>query len=253
MVDLAALLAFGSGALDVLALTHLGGVFASMMTGNLALMGFGIAHVDTAVLTHTGAAVAGYALGVGVGTRIAGIRPQRSSALPHAVTTALIVELIVLAAFSAGWAAGHVFGVSAPQLALLITAAVGMGLQSAAVRQLRVPLTTTYLTGTLTALIAGRAAAGPAKRVNMPDVAAVIAFLAGAAASGLTLTAAPAIAPLLCLCPLASVIVACGRRHPSHELPSRCGGGPHLRSGGQQGDTCSAHTTDGNPEQDQDR
>lgn len=48
---LAALLAFGSGALDVLALTHLGGVFASMMTGNLALMGFGIAHVDTAVLT----------------------------------------------------------------------------------------------------------------------------------------------------------------------------------------------------------
>ncbi|WP_158166609.1 YoaK family protein [Mycolicibacterium smegmatis] len=242
---IAAFLAFGSGALDVLALTHLGGVFASVMTGNLALMGFAIAHADTAVLTHAFASVAGYTLGVGGGARLIGMRPRESSAWPRAVSAVLIVELIVLAALSAGWAAGYVCGVRVPQLALLITAAAGMGLQSAAVRELGVPLATTYLTGTLTSLVARRAASA-GKHADAADVAAVVAFLVGAVASGLTLAAAPATAPLLCICPLASVIVTCARRPSAAcELPSRWGA-PRV-VWGQQGGTCGGRATDGDP------
>ena len=48
----------------------------------------------------------------------------------------------------------HAAPVGAVQLALLATAAASMGLQGAAVRGLGVALATTYLTGTLTGLVA---------------------------------------------------------------------------------------------------
>ena len=153
-VVVAGVLTFGAGALDVLALTHLGGVFASVMTGNLALMGLGLARADTAAIVHTALAVLGYAVGVAVGSAITGVREPDHPAWPRRVTAALAVQLVAQVALAVGWVATDAAPVGAVQLALLATAAASMGLQGAAVRGLGVPLATTYLTGTLTGLVA---------------------------------------------------------------------------------------------------
>jgi len=90
---------------------------------------------------------------------------------------------------------------------LLIAAlAVAMGIQSAAVRQLG-GLSTTYLTGTLTAVMAELVtrdrAPGLARRVGV-----FAAIVAGAAAGGLVAEDAPAWLPAVIMTPLAAVVIA---------------------------------------------
>jgi uncharacterized membrane protein YoaK (UPF0700 family) len=98
------------------------------------------------------------------------------------------------------------------QLGLLAAAAASMGLQGAAMRGLGVTLATTYLTGTLTGLIAARARV-PALRSDAPGLAALIAAVAGAACGGLMLMTAPSATPLLWVVPLAAVIATAEWRH----------------------------------------
>ncbi|SIK40096.1 Predicted membrane protein [Mycobacteroides abscessus subsp. abscessus] len=212
-VAVAAALTFGAGALDVLALTRLGGVFASVMTGNLALLGIGLAHLDIATAVHTGTAIAGYACGVAVGARIVAQPAHRSPVWPKAVTATLTIEGLLLLVFAAGWAVDTA-PTAAVRTALLVLAATSMGLQSAAVRGLGVPLATTYLTGTVTALIAERTSRSD-RPTDAAGIAAVVAAVAGAAAAGVTVTTAPQAAPLLCVCPLAAVLAVVAYRQRS--------------------------------------
>ena len=202
---MAGALTFGAGALDVLALTKLGGVFASVMTGNLALLGLGVARADAAGIVPAVVAVIAYAGGVGVGTRIAGVHRSDQHVWPPRVTVTLALQLGVLCALGVGWSMTHANPTGAPRLLLLTAAAVSMGLQSAAVRGLGVPLATTYLTGTLTALIAAGASA-PRFRGHGAGVTALLAAITGAVCGGLTLRIAPAVTPLLSVGPLVAVI-----------------------------------------------
>lgn len=203
----AAALTFGAGALDVLTLTHLGGVFASVMTGNLALMGLGLARADTTATVHTVVAVLSYALGVALGSRVTGVRLPRSPAWPPRVTTVLVVQLMLQCALAVGWFATHAAPAGGLQLGLLAAAAASMGLQSAAVRGIGVPMATTYLTGALTGLIANRTVASPG-RSDAAGVAALLAAVVGAGCGGVMLTSAPTVTPLLCIGPLAVVVAA---------------------------------------------
>jgi uncharacterized membrane protein YoaK (UPF0700 family) len=206
-VVVAGTLTFGAGALDVLALTHLGGVFASVMTGNLALMGLGLARADIATIVHTAVAVLAYGLGVAGGSRLSGTPGPDDPAWPRRVTATLALQLVLQSGLMAGWIATQGVPMGAVQLVLLAAAAASMGLQGAAVRGLGVSLATTYLTGTLTALIARR-------RVDGPGIAALIAAVGGAACGGVLLTTAPIAAPLLCVGPLAAVVTTAEyRRH----------------------------------------
>ena len=208
----AAVLTFGTGALDVIALTHLGGVFASVMTGNFALTGLALAHSDGALLTHTAVGLVGYVLGVAAGTRITGRHQPGEALWPRSVTAALAVQFGVLFSLAVGWEAAGAAPTGAAQLVLLAAAAADMGLQSAAMRGLGVTVTTTYLTGTLTGLIA--AFAGSLRARSEPAaVAALIAIVGGAACAGLVLATAPAAVPLLMLAPVAAVLAVGGYRH----------------------------------------
>lgn len=212
-IVVAALLTFGAGALDVVALTHLGGVFASVMTGNLALMGLGIARADAGSVMHSVVAVVFYVVGVAVGTRVAGAREPIAPAWPRSVTVTLGVELVVLCAMAIGWATSHGAPVGDLQLGLLAAAAASMGLQSAAMGSLGVTLATTYLTGTLTGLIADRTRSD--RRQGDPaGLASLMAAVGGAACAGLVLAIAPTATPLLCVVPLAVVTgtAVCRRR-----------------------------------------
>jgi uncharacterized membrane protein YoaK (UPF0700 family) len=218
----ATVLTFGTGALDVTTLTHLGGVFASVMTGNLALTGLALAHSDAALLTHTAVGLTGYVLGVAAGTRITGRRESYGTLWPRSVTAALAVQLGILFGLTLGWEATGAAPTGAAQLALLAAAAAAMGLQSAAIRGLGVTVTTTYLTGTLTGLVAALTRS-PRARTDSAAVAALIAAIGGAACEAAVLATVPSAVPLLMLTPVAAVVAVAAHRHrraSTVEVPS---------------------------------
>ncbi|TQR87054.1 DUF1275 domain-containing protein [Mycobacterium hodleri] len=211
-VVVAAVLTFGTGVLDVLVLARLGGVFASVMTGNLALMGLGLARADVATIVHTVVAVLSYVVGVAVGSAVTGPREPDHPVWPRRVTAALTVQLALQCALAVGWALTGGAAVGGVQMALLATAAASMGLQGAAVRGLGVTLATTYLTGTLTGLIANRTLSKPS-RADAAGATALIAAVAGAACGGLTLATVPLVAPVWCLVSVVTVIGIAEWRH----------------------------------------
>jgi uncharacterized membrane protein YoaK (UPF0700 family) len=219
-IAVAAALTFGTGAIDVTTLTHLHGVFASVITGNLMFTGLGIAHGDAALVAHTAAAIGGFMIGVAAGTRLTGIRDPDGPRWPLSVTAALGVEFMLLCGFTICWLATGAAPTGRAELGLLATAAVSMGLQSAAMRGLGVTVATTYLTGTLAGVIAALAGS-PRSRGDRAGVAALIAAVVGALCAGVLLSKVPAAAPLLSVTPLAVVLAAAGYHHRCNSRVSR--------------------------------
>ena len=206
LIFLAAALAFTSGAMDVSSFTRLGQVFCSVMTGNLVLLGLATAHVSGDLAAHTAVAFAGYIAGVALGSRIDG-RPSHEDVLwPAPVTATLVVELLAFTAFTVGWELtdGHPAG--AWQFGLLALAALAMGLQSAAMRNVGTTLSTTYLTGTLTSAVASLVTRSQPRQRNCLNVAVLVAVAAGAAAGGALLAALPMTFPVLPVGALMGVI-----------------------------------------------
>ena len=166
----------------------------------------------TALWRCTLASLTGYIVGATAASRPAGPARRSADGWPAPVLAALVAEGILLAGVTAGWEieGGHPSGPA--EVALLTAAAAAMGIQSAAVRALGAPrISTTYLTGMLTGILADLAApAGPAVASRLRLLAMLIV---GAIASGITYTQAPRLAPLIFIAPLASVIgiAACTR------------------------------------------
>ncbi|HZA12266.1 YoaK family protein [Mycobacterium sp.] len=211
-VQVAAALTFGTGAIDVATLTHLGGGFASVVTGNLIVMGLGVAHTDPAAVVHATTAVAGFVSGVAIGTRATRSCAGHPSRWPPGVTWVLLAELLVLCGFAIGWFATSAAPTGPAQLGLLATAAVAMGLQTAAIRRVGVPLSTTYLTGAMTGVVAGLAETSRG-HWDRAAVASLLAAIGGAITGGIVLSTIPAAMPLLLLAPLGVVVTAAARRH----------------------------------------
>ena len=59
-----------SGVLDAVGFLGLGGVFASVMTGNLVLLGLSGGTRDRSLAVHAAVAIGCYVVGVAVGTRV---------------------------------------------------------------------------------------------------------------------------------------------------------------------------------------
>lgn len=129
-------------------------------------------------------------------------RPGQSQVWPVAVTRTLLFELIAVAAFSAGWEVTGARPAGAAQLVLAGAAGACMGIQAAAVRRLG-RFSTTYLTGTMTGVMAG------AVTGRRPEG---LVRSAGVFAATLVGSAAPAWLPALLLIPLALVIALAGTR-----------------------------------------
>ena len=206
LIVLAAALAFTSGAMDVAAFTQLGQVFCSVMTGNLVLLGLATAHASGDLAAHTAMAFAGYIVGAALGSRVSARSSHEDVLWPAPVTAALVVELLAFTAFTVGWelTGGHPAG--AWQFGLLALAALAMGLQSAAMRNIGTTLSTTYLTGTLTSAVASLATRSQPSQRNRLNVAVLVAVAAGAAAGGALLAALPMTFPVLPVGALTGVI-----------------------------------------------
>jgi uncharacterized membrane protein YoaK (UPF0700 family) len=215
MTIIAVLLTFASGASDVASFTRLGNVFTSVMTGNITIFGLSLARGSVSLAAHTAVAVAGYATGVIVGTRIgwqlAGKRRESQAPIapgghwPAHMTVTLLVEVALFGGVIVGWELTGSHPAGAAQFIILAAAACGMGIQSAAVNQMGLGnVSTTFLTGTLTGLVSSlaRPDSRPAGR-RRPGV--LLGLLAGAVLAGVFLANVPDVVPVL---PLAAIVAA---------------------------------------------
>jgi Protein of unknown function (DUF1275) len=116
---------------------RLGGVFTSVMTGNMVLLGVSEGERDASLALHAGAALVGYVLGTLLGARIAGEATPQQSVWPRAITVALFVELAVFVVFGVWWelAGGHPSGTAT--YVLIGSNALALGIQSSAIPPLR--------------------------------------------------------------------------------------------------------------------
>ena len=204
--SLVVVLTLTTGAVDVTSFLALGNVFSSVVTGDLVLLGASAGTGRPELAVHSGVALAGYVAGVMAGAPLAGRRHHAAGTWPPSVTITLAVELVILAAFSVGWELAGTHPSGGGQLALVAVLAAAMGLQAAGVRRLG-QMSTTYLTSTLTALIAGLVTGG--KPDGMARSMGVLATLIiGAIAASILLEQARAWLPLVILLPLGLVIVA---------------------------------------------
>jgi uncharacterized membrane protein YoaK (UPF0700 family) len=191
------LLAINSGATDAIGFVGLGGVFTSVMTGNMVLLGLSLSQPDWTLALHSGAAIACFAIGAAAGARIAGLPRQGDPIWPAAVTRALAVEFVILGVFLVGWEVAGGSPGQETQLGLLVVNAVALGIQSSAILRFGVSgLSTTYLTGTLTTVVT-RIVTGQRLRDVRSSIEILFGLVAGAAAGGGLAAHAPRTAPLL--------------------------------------------------------
>jgi len=202
------LLAMTSGALDAIGFLGLGGVFASVMTGNLVLLGLGAGTRNGLLAAHAAVAISGYVIGVTAGVRVAGDRsPTGTGDWSTTVNAVLAIEFGLVVVFAVGWEIARGKPTTPSQLALIGIAAAAMGLQSAAVRaSTRAAVSTTYLTGTLTDVVA-TLASGRELRVEWTGVGILAAALIGAALAGAAVLERSVLAPIVPLVALIGSLV----------------------------------------------
>jgi uncharacterized membrane protein YoaK (UPF0700 family) len=177
-------LTFAAGCVDALSYLGLGRVFTANMTGNAVLLGLAIGQTQELQVTHTAAALVGFVLGVVTGARVVGPIRDRVVWSRH-ITLALSLECAVLFVFAIGWWLAGPSLRGAGLIGLIMLSGLAMGIQSAVARRLAVPgVSTTYVTGTITALVAEltsvTGAAGDRRRMAL----VIGAMVAGAVIGG---------------------------------------------------------------------
>ena len=204
--SLVVVLTLTTGAVDAASFLALGNAFSSVITGNLVLLGLAAGTGRPELAVHSGVALAGYLAGVAAGAPLAARRHHAAGTWPPSVTITLAVEMVILVAFSVGWELAGTHPAGGAQLALVAVLAAGMGLQAAAVRRLG-QMSTTYLTSTLTALVAGLVT-GSKPDGMARSLGVLAAIIIGAIVASVILVGARAWLPLVILLPLGLVIVA---------------------------------------------
>ena len=208
-------LTFGSGATDVASFTRLGGVFTSVMTGNIVLWGLSAAQQSVSLASHTAVSIAGYIAGVAGGAWVAhgfkrsgAAAERRDSVLPGHVHWALLAELALLAGLAAGWEITGARPAGWAQFTLLAVTAAAMGVQAAAVNEMGLThVSTTFLTGTLTGLVSSLASPGKETQLGARRFGVLIGLAAGAGLCGLLVATVADAVPALPLAALITTLV----------------------------------------------
>ena len=190
-------LTVSSGAVDAISFLALGKVFSAFMTGNIAFLGLRVAGASAPGAVSILVSMAAFSVGVYVSTRI--VKPSEGSGKwPQRVTVALGVSLIAHAVFLVVWFASYGQPTVDVAHVLLASWALAMGMQSAAVRTLRVDgVFTTAATATIIFLVGDLTnwSATVAERRRFTGV--LVSLFAGATAGGLLLVHAHIYAPVL--------------------------------------------------------
>lgn len=195
------LLTFTTGLVDAVSVLVLGHVFVANMTGNVVFLGFWFVPHSGVDLTAAVVAFAGFVVGTILGGRLS---RHLDSNVRRWLTTALGLEVVVLAVLAIVAGAGLVHYHDNTKLILIAGLAVTFGSQNATARQFGIQeLSTTVLTSTIVGLGFDSRLAGGTGEGEKLRYGVVLTMLAGAAV-GATLTRFT-VAPII---GLAAVIVA---------------------------------------------
>ena len=209
-------LSFAAGYVDALSYLGLNRVFTANMTGNTVLLAIGVAQLDANAAGRSSVALAGFLLGAAVGAFIVE-RDRTEGIWPRVVTLALTVESVILCVFAAGWQLVGERPAAFPLSILIGLSALAMGVQSAAVRRLEVSgIATTYITGTLTQLVALFMRPKPhnsksRSRYGMLPGAVWVVYFGGAATAAIDLRLSSLVAQLLPVAVIVCVVVTATR------------------------------------------
>jgi len=201
------LLAFASGAIDAVGLVALGGVFTSVMTGNMIFLGAGLATGDQDAAVRAFIAICAFMTGAFVGARIAGSPRTGDQCWPRAVSVALCLELVLLLGFSVVWWFSDAKPGAELQLVLLVADALALGVQSSAILRFGIRgLSTTYMTGTLTSVMSALAAGRhPSNWVSSAQI--LVSVVCGGGMAAVVHSSAPAAIPALQFGPILLVLL----------------------------------------------
>ena len=149
------LLTYTAGSVDALSYVGLGHVFTANMTGNTVLLGPALAQAERPGVVRAGLALAGFLAGVALGTQVTNREAGDGAWVPSS-NLALAIEWALLTVWAVGWyVAGDLDTNPLAQNALILPSALAMGVQSAVGRRLGISgVATTYITGTLTNMVA---------------------------------------------------------------------------------------------------
>jgi uncharacterized membrane protein YoaK (UPF0700 family) len=196
-----------AGSADAVSYLGLGRVFTANMTGNLVLLGIAIGQGQLAGSIRSVIAFAAFVVALLVGVRVTP-RSGPAAVWPRTATLALVGELALLLGLLAGW---EITGDRPEALALdiLIALSAGaMGMQTAAARRLGVAgVTTTFVTGMLTNLIAELGAEAPGRSHWRIWVATLACMVIGAALGAAAFIAWRPGAPLVAML-LVGIVIA---------------------------------------------
>ncbi len=200
-----------TGMTDGLGFVMLGQIFTSVMTGNLVLLGLDASRNEWAPVGRIAGALLAYVLGAFIGARVAGSPNGVNASWPAPAIRALAVEWCLLMIFAVCWILLDAPTSAALGASLLAINSCALGIQGSAVLRLGVPgLSTTYLTGTLLAVVAGLATGHRIPGFRR-SVLVLIAITFGAAIGGLLAGHLRRAAPLGQLTMLAIVVVVAWR------------------------------------------
>lgn len=203
-------LTFAAGAVDAVVFLRLE-VFTAVMTGNIVLLGLAIGQGAFRNALRSLIALAAYSGGVLAGARLIGAAP-RETVWPAHATRALGVECVLQAAFFGGWILTDARPDGLAAASLIAVSGVAMGIQAVTARTLAPALSTTYVTGTLTALLSELSALGAIGPDAFRRAAIVVALGLGAVCGALVLVAAAVLAPALPLAVITGVVVVAATR-----------------------------------------
>jgi uncharacterized membrane protein YoaK (UPF0700 family) len=199
-------LTFTAGAVDAFSYLGLGRVFTANMTGNIVLMGVAVGQGQAQSTVRSGLALVGFVAGVVLGTALAG--GGRERVWPSRVTVALGVELLLLTLLALGWGVRGGRPGSPAIEALIATSALAMGVQTAATRRLSVSgVATTYVTGTLTSLVAQLTVLTGSRAEWARWTSVLLALLMGAGVEAFGAMRWWPLAPVLPMSVLAAVVI----------------------------------------------
>jgi uncharacterized membrane protein YoaK (UPF0700 family) len=203
-------LTFAAGAVDAVVFLRLD-VFTAVMTGNIVLLGLAIGQGAFRNALRSLIALAAYAGGVLAAARLVGATPH-DSVWPAHVTRAFAIEWLLHSAFLAGWIATDARPDGLAAASLIAVSGVAMGIQAATARTLAPSMSTTYVTGTLTALLSELSALGALGPDSRRRVAIVLALGLGAVCGALVLVSAAVLAPALPVLVIGAVVVIAATR-----------------------------------------
>lgn len=203
-------LTFAAGAVDAIVFLRLD-VFTAVMTGNIVLLGLAIGQGAFRNALRSFVALAAYAGGVLGAARLVGAEAHDAVWRGH-VTQAFAIETGLHAVFLGGWIASDARPDGLAAAALIAVSGVAMGIQAATARTLAPGLTTTYVTGTLTALLSELSALGAIGPDARRRAAIVLSLAFGAVAGAVALVTVPLVAPALPLAVIGIVVLVAATR-----------------------------------------